>query len=231
MYGELGRYPAEILLKSRIIGFWKRLVCGKQDKISSILYNLMYKMHTRNFYSSKWLVCVQNTLNNCGFSEYWIQQNAPENCCLAKLVKNRLIDQFKQNWFNSVFTVSKCLNFRIFKQNHNFETYLTELPRDLRIAYSKFRCINHKLPIEKGRFVGIARDDRICNLCNSAKLGDEYHYIFECTFFKTDRKKFIPVQYYKKHNTQKFHDLFNVSDYHIVLGIAKFCKNILAHFK
>lgn len=231
LYGELGRYPAEILLKSRIIGFWKRLVCGKQDKISSILYNLMYKMHTRNFYSSKWLVCVQNTLNNCGFSEYWIQQNAPENCCLAKLVKNRLIDQFKQNWFNSVFTVSKCLNFRIFKQNHNFETYLTELPRDLRIAYSKFRCINHKLPIEKGRFVGIARDDRICNLCNSAKLGDEYHYIFECTFFKTDRKKFIPVQYYKKHNTQKFHDLFNVSDYHIVLGIAKFCKNILAHFK
>ena len=26
----------------------------------------------------------------------------------------------------------------------------------------------HKLPIEKGRYIGIARDDRICNLCNSA---------------------------------------------------------------
>lgn len=86
------------------------------------------------------------------FSEYWIHQNVPANCCLAKMVKSRLIDQFRQNWYNSVFKISKCLNYRIFKQNHEFEKYLTELPRDLRIAYSKFRCVNHKLPIEKGRF-------------------------------------------------------------------------------
>ena len=39
----------------------------------------MYKMHTRNFYFSKWLDCVQNTLNNCGFSEYLIHQNVPDN--------------------------------------------------------------------------------------------------------------------------------------------------------
>ena len=81
----------------------------------------MYKMHTRGFYSSKWLVCVQNTLNDCGFSEYWIHQNVLANCCLAKMVKSRLIDQFKQNWYNSVFEISKCLNYRIFKQNHDLK--------------------------------------------------------------------------------------------------------------
>ena len=68
-------YPPDILIKSRIVGFWKRLVCGKQDKISCILYNLMYKLHTGIFYFSKWLNCVESTLNNCGFSEYWIHQN------------------------------------------------------------------------------------------------------------------------------------------------------------
>ena len=87
-------------------------------------------------------------------------------------------------------------------------TDLTLLPTDLRISFSKFRCTNHKLPIEKGRFLGIARDDRICNLCNSAKLGDEYHYIFECDYLKTERKKIIPQEYYKKHNTQKYYDFF-----------------------
>ena len=91
------RYPSEILIKSRVIGFWKRLVSGKQDKISCILYDLMYKMHTRGFYSSKWLACVENTLNDCSFSEYWIHQNVPAICCLAKIVKSRLIDQFIQN--------------------------------------------------------------------------------------------------------------------------------------
>ena len=69
--------------------------------------------------------------------------------------------------------LSKSLNFRIFKQNLGFENYLTAVRTDLRISFSKFRCINHKLPIEKGRFIGIARDNRICNLCNSAELGDK----------------------------------------------------------
>lgn len=30
LYAELGRYPSYILIKSRMICFWKRLMCGKQ---------------------------------------------------------------------------------------------------------------------------------------------------------------------------------------------------------
>ena len=153
LYSEFGRHPADILIKSRMIGFWKILVCGKRDKMSCILYHLMYKMHTRNFYFSKWLNCVQNTLNSCRFSEYWIHQNVPDNCGLAKkLKKKRLIDQFKQTWYKSIFELSKCLNFRIFKQDHGFAKYLTLLPTDLRISFSKLRCTNHKLPIVKCRY-------------------------------------------------------------------------------
>ena len=64
-------------------------------------------MHTRNFYFSKRLDCVQNTLNNCGFSKYWIHQNVPDNCDLAKMIKKpRLVDQFKQTWYNSIFPYS-----------------------------------------------------------------------------------------------------------------------------
>ena len=51
LYGELGRYSANILIKSRVIGFWKKLVCHKQGKISCKLYDLMYKMHTRIFFT------------------------------------------------------------------------------------------------------------------------------------------------------------------------------------
>ena len=96
MHGDLGRYPAKILIKARMTGFWKRLICGKQDKIiACVLYNLLYKMHTRNFYFSKWLDCVHNILNNCGFSDFRINQFVPEKYSLSKMVKTRLIDQFK----------------------------------------------------------------------------------------------------------------------------------------
>ena len=88
LYGELSRYPADILIKSRVIGFWKRLFCDKRDKISCIMFDLMYKMHTRNFYFSKWLDCGQNTLNYCVFSGYCIHQNVPDNCGLAQMIKD-----------------------------------------------------------------------------------------------------------------------------------------------
>ena len=87
LYGELGRYPSDILIKSRMIGFWKRLICGKHSKIFVMLSNLMYQMHSRTFYNSKRLNFIENTLNISGYSEYWINENVSENCSLFKMVK------------------------------------------------------------------------------------------------------------------------------------------------
>jgi hypothetical protein len=42
IYGELGRYPLEIDIKSRIISFWAKLLSGKELKLSKIIYNLCY---------------------------------------------------------------------------------------------------------------------------------------------------------------------------------------------
>ena len=47
LYGELGRFPSDILIKARMIGFWKRVITGKQDKISSVLYRLTLEMHSQ----------------------------------------------------------------------------------------------------------------------------------------------------------------------------------------
>ena len=33
LYGELGRCPIDIFVKARMIGFWQRVINGKQDKI------------------------------------------------------------------------------------------------------------------------------------------------------------------------------------------------------
>ena len=63
---------------------------------------------------------------------------------------------------------------------------------DLAMAFCHFRCMNHKLPIELGRFWGSERDDRICELCRLDKLGDEYHYLFECSYFEEQRRMFLP---------------------------------------
>ena len=43
--GELGRLPIEFYVKCRMLGFWHKLVTGNQNKISCILYKLMFNMH------------------------------------------------------------------------------------------------------------------------------------------------------------------------------------------
>ena len=55
---------------------------------------------------------------------------------------------------------------------------------DLRKAYCNYRCLNHRLPIEKDRFWGVKRNDRICDLCDLEHIGDEFHYLFQCKYFE-----------------------------------------------
>ena len=75
------------------------------------------------------------------------------------------------------FESPKCLNYRIFKQNLEFERYFSVLPSEKALAFIRFLSLNHRFPIEWGRFLGTARDDRICKLCFLNKLGDAYHYV------------------------------------------------------
>jgi hypothetical protein len=44
------------------------------------------------------------------------------------------------------------------------------------ILLCRFRCGNHRLPIESGRWQNIPRQKRLCHLCDSREMGDEYHY-------------------------------------------------------
>ena len=117
------------------------------------------------FFHFKWICHIENIFNESGYSDYWLSQNVPKSVNISKIVKQRLCDQFKQTWSTTVFNSPKCLNYRIFKCNHTtVEQYLLQLPNDLRNALCNFRCLNHKLPTEKGRFWGVERDDRICEV-------------------------------------------------------------------
>ena len=83
--------------------------------------------------------------------------------------------------FNSKFT--KALNYRIFKKQFETENYLHILDDNYLFEFCKFITLNHKLPIEYGRWQNIAKNMRFCNLCNQNEIGDECHYMLECNLF------------------------------------------------
>ena len=54
----------------------------------------------------------------------------------------------------------------------------------------KFRLSNHRLPVETGRWENTPLEDRKCILCRKYDIGDEFHYLFVCDHFISDRKKY-----------------------------------------
>lgn len=61
-----------------------------------------------------------------------------------------------------------------------------------------FRTSNAKLPIERGRWYDIPRENRLCTICNCIEIGDEFHYLLH-TF--THNQMFT-----------KFQQLFNTNN-------------------
>ena len=76
-----------------------------------------------------------------------------------------------------------------------------------RKAITKLSLSSHKLLSERGRWLNILHEDRLCTLCN--KLEDELHVICECPRYDTCRKLYIPLYYVKKTSLDKLIQLVN----------------------
>jgi len=103
------------------------------------------------------------------------------------------MDQFIQKLRSRVAENSVCSNHRLCKNICCFEEYLTYLPSILRQRVLKFRLSNHRLPIQQRRSLGIPRDERICTVCDSGEVGDEFHYLLNCSNenVKRNRTKYV----------------------------------------
>ena len=63
VYGELGRYPIDIQLKLKALGYWLKLVNRDEDKLSCKMYECLLWLHYNHIFSSPWLLYIENILN------------------------------------------------------------------------------------------------------------------------------------------------------------------------
>ena len=227
VYGELGRTPLDILIKSRMISYWGQLITGKQSKLSYKLYMVLLDLYINNEYCSQWIKCIHQTLVELGLNNIWLSTDFNPNWLKLK-AKQILKDQFIQSWNQQLENSGTCTLYKHIKNNLVIENYLLILPRHLSIPICKFRCRNLKLAVVKGRYNNISRDMRFCHLCDDNIVGDEFHVLFECnnTILVDLRKKFIPKMYYERPNMIKYIQLFQVCNHKYSLG-----KNLALYIK
>lgn len=226
VYGELGRFPLETIVKQKMILFWNSLLTDS-NKLSHIMYKLMLKVHETRPVKFKWVSYTKSILDDCGLSFIWNDQIPISRLLLKSIVRQKLNDQFIQNWSSQINNTSRGKFYSLFKEEFQLESYLLKLNTCDRIQISKLRCSNFKFPIETGRWSRVPREDRICNLCRNG-LGDEFHYLFTCnnTNIKNLRDKYIP-QYYTKNPTEnKMKGMLSICHVQLYKKLSIFLKQV-----
>ena len=112
------------------------------------------------------------------------------------------------------------------KESFEFENYFKNLDDKNIVTLCRFRTVNHKLPIESGRWQNIARENRKCLLCNSGDIGDEFHYVFMCSVFDENRKLLIRNKFRNRPNALKFKELMNSRSLYDMNNLCKFIRLI-----
>ena len=223
IYGELGLFPIEIDVKLRMISYWARLLTGKETKLSYLSYKILYNLFIDENLDFSWIKHVKHIFDDTGYSYIWSQQFFQNSDLLLALIRNRLHEQFTQEWHSLIQNSPKAINYRLFKDNFEFENYFNILEDKDIYTLCKFRTTNHKLPIETGRWNGIDRENRQCLKCNSRSIGDEFHYIMECHFFTENRTQLISRYLTQRPNILKFKQIMCTSE---KIKLEKLCRFI-----
>ena len=176
------------------------------------MYKLCKQRFERNQPSSQWITNLVELLNNYGFDIIPKEEAIIKEA--VKIINRNLKLEYISNWIDTVNSSAKCsVLYKHIKPIFEREHYLSHLPYNLRLAISRIRTCNHKLPIEAGRY-GLnhaAREDRICTKCDSGLIGDEYHFILICTnpILLELREKYISPYYAMFPSMYKLAGLFN----------------------
>lgn len=230
VFGETGKLPLSITIKVRMLCFWFKLACcNDKTKISSLMYKILLHLYRSNIYYSPYLKFIEKIHNELGLSNIWLYQNELNISNLEwykEKCKQILKDQFMQNWLSNVNNDQICYCYRMFKQNFGQEPYFSLLPNEYIITLVKFLTTNNALPVNRLRFTGILRKNRICTKCHLGDIGDEFHFILVCPFFSDIRGKYIPQYFCTRPNCYKYHELFTTKNKALLLNLRCFILTI-----
>ena len=139
----------------------------------------------------------ESQTGNCELPSY-LKRSKPIESKKFRTVKiiDHLTEQFKKSWEYQKSTSSKLSFYHSIKSSFGREPYLDCCKGfSRRYCTTQLRISAHDLQIERGRYLNLSRDERICSWCKTSmgqsKIEDESHVLFECDLYSTLRSKLI----------------------------------------
>ena len=79
---------------------------------------------------------------------------------------------------------NKLRTYRNFKDSLNTSNYVIKCQnRSNRRALALFRCGCAPIALETGRYQNVPYEERLCTICNSGNIEDEFHCFMSCSAY------------------------------------------------
>ena len=197
IYGELNRYPMEIDCKIKTLKYWLKLQEMENDRIPKQAY--LRDEKEQDSHTNSWSKAIKCMLEKNGFGYVWLNKGTPFHKSFIKNFKQRLVDQFWQEWHSKIQERERYMTYKNIKNNHEREKYLTT------VNITKFRKILTKLrlgllDLNNNKKFYDKEADTTCH-CGQDKE-DELHFLLHCPSYAYYRDKYIYKHWPKTDNVQ-----------------------------
>ncbi len=183
--GDMGWDSNKTRWKVNTIRLWNRLMDTDNERLVKkvLLHDIeAHSLNNKsNFSAQIKQICCEVGLKTCFTNTTKIDLST---------VREKLVDKFAQDWFNSTQNMNKLDIYRSIKKDFGVEKYLElNLSKYEKSLLSQLRYGVLPLRIETGRFVNESREDRICCLCDSNCIEDQLHFVFHCPLYDIHRNE------------------------------------------
>ena len=188
--GEMGRHPLYVNTYVRCIKYWLRLLKMDISRLPKTAYRMLLTLDDKG--KPCWASQVKNTLFRLGFGYAWINQGVGREIAFLSLFKQRLKDNYQQEWDESIMNKDMYSQYRLFKTSWETEPYFEFLDlRCFRDGLIKLRL--GVLPIKGSSFRTMFSTDPNMNfLCKSCKvIENENHFVHVCPLYEEIRTKYL----------------------------------------
>ena len=186
IYGELNRYPLAIDSKMRVLKYWLKLNEMDEERLPKQAYNRAEKELDAE---KSWGNNIKELLEKNGYGYVWINKGVMYKNSFLKSFKQRLVDQYWQEWHTKINEKDRYKKYKEFKESHLEEPYLKL------ITVTKFRRIVTKfrlgiIDIQTNKRYNEIEADTKCPMCKQQNE-DEMHILMKCPSYIYLRQKYI----------------------------------------
>jgi hypothetical protein len=186
--GEPGKFPLIINIYKRLFKYIIHLNSLPEEALAKQAFLISKDLHSKRITSFYGNIMDILKSYNCN-----TQITDLESITIQTLsfIHDNIKQKYLTFWKHKLENSSKLKFYNTFKTEYQLEKYLSTIKNPTeRKTLTKFRVSNHKLMIELGRYKKIPREERLCEICQSGEVEDEYHFANSCKANSNQRDNF-----------------------------------------